>query len=286
MSRYAVVALSANDVESGFSNSVGVMTLEKPWGVAVTRSGRRLIRDAAQSRALLQKPDGSYIGAAGPPDLDMRGATDSAVDSKGRVISTRGRGGYDGKQGFVIQNADLTLAQSVLAPPGSQSGQFQNPMGVTIDAHDNIFICDTDNDRVQEYGPDGKFKAIIGAGLVKQAVKLAIDKQNNLILCDTASDRLTVLRHDADGVYRLHGHANNLPRPVSIVTDAEGRFFLRCQGENAAVALNSQFYRLPWKYTGPENNRLGSPGGLALDGKGHLLVVDTANKRILETRLP
>ncbi len=286
VSRYAVVAVSAHDVESGFSNSVGVLALEKPWGIAVTRSGRRLLRDAAQPRTVLQKPDGSVTFPAGPPDLDMRGATDAAVDSKGRIISTRGRGNPDGKQGFVIQNADLSVALRVLAPPGSASGQFQNPMGVTVDKHDNIFICDTDNDRVQEYGPDGKFKAILGAGLVKQPHKLAIDKQNNLIICDTASDRLTVLRHDADGVYRLHGHANNLPRPVSIVTDAEGRFFISCQGENAVVALNSQFYRLPWKYTGPENNRLGSPGGVALDGKGHLLVVDTANKRLLETRLP
>ena len=286
LSRYAVVALGQHDLESGFSNIAGIMTLNKPWGITVIRNARRLICDAAQSRALLQKPDGSYVGAAGPADLDMRGAIDTTIDSKGRIISTLGPGGADGRQGFVIQNADLSHVLSVLARPGSAPRQFQNPMGVTVDAHDNIFICDTDNDRVQEYGPDGKFKALIGTGLVKQPHKLAIDKQNNLIICDTALNRLTVLRHDADGVYRLHGHANNIARPVSIVVDAQGRYFISSQGENAVIALDSQFYRLPWKYTGPENHRLQSPAGLALDGKNHLLLVDTAAKRILETRLP
>ena len=286
LARYAVVTISANGLESAFSNIVGVMPLFEPWGVVVLRNGRRLIRDAQQPQAIMQKPDGSFVGLSGPAELDLRGATDVAIDSKGRIISVVGRGSAAGRQGFVIQNGDLSEAKSVLAAPGSGPGQFQNPMGVAVDAQDNIFICDTDNDRIQKYDPTGKFKAIIGLGLVKQPHKLAIDKQNNLIICDTASDRLTVLRHDTDGVYRLHGHANNLSRPVSIVTDAQGRFFISCQGENAVVALNSQFYRLPWKYTGTENSRLQSPAGLSLDGKGHLLVIDAGSKRVLETRLP
>ena len=288
--RYAVVTIGEDDKESGFSNVAGMLRLEQPWGIAMMRNGRRLIRDRQAARAVLQKPDGSFIGLAGPFDLDLRGAQDVAVDSKGRFISAIGadksRKNADAPQGFVIQNPDLSPALTALQPPGSLPQHFQNPMGVAVDSRDNIFICDTDNDRIQEYGPDGKFKAIIGVGLLKQPMKLAIDKQNNLIVCDTASDRLTVLRHDADGQYRLHGHANNLPRPVSIVTDAEGRFFVSCQGDDTVVALNSQFYRLPWKYTGTESLRLKAPAGLALDGKGNLLIVDSGNKRIVETPVP
>lgn len=180
----------------------------------------------------------------------------------------------------------MSEAQRVLAAPGSQPQHFQNPTGLAVDSRDNIFVCDSDNDRIQEYGPDGKFKAIIGVGMLNKPRKLALDKHDNLIVCDTDGDRLTVLRRDTDGVYRLHGHANNLPRPVYIVTDAEGRFFVSGEGDNSVIALNSQFYRLPWKFTGAEGFRLKAPAGLAFDGKGNLLVVDTGNRRVVETKLP
>ena len=289
LNRCAVVAVDGSGRESAFSNVVGVMRLKQPCAVAVTKGGRRVIRDRQYGQAILQKANGSFVGPAGAIGLDMRGATDVITDSKGRILSTRGQGGAGGKdaqQGFVIQNPDLSEALRVLSAPGSQPQHFQNPMGLAVDSHDNIFVCDTDNDRIQEYGPDGKFKAVIGVGLLSRPAKLAADKHDNLIVCDTGGDRLTVLRRDTDGVYRLHGHANNLPRPVYIVTDAEGRFFVSCEGDNSVIALSSQFYRLPWKFTEAEGFRLKSPSGLALDGKGNLLVVDTDNRRIVETKLP
>jgi sugar lactone lactonase YvrE len=287
--RCAVVAIAPDGKESAFSNIAGILRLKQPCAVVVTKGGRRLIRDRQYGQAILQKADGSFVGPAGAASLDMRGANDAVVDSKGRIISTKGAGGAGGKeapQGFLIQNPDLSEALRVLSSPGSQPQHFQNPTGLAVDSHDNIFLCDTDNDRIQEYGPDGKFKAVIGVGMLSSPLKLALDKHDNLIVCDTGGDRLTVLRRDTDGVYRLHGHANNLPHPVYIIMDAEGRFFVSCEGDNSVIALSSQFYRLPWKFTGAEGFRLKSPSGLALDGKGNLLVVDTGNRRVVETNLP
>ena len=317
--RYVVVSVGADNKESGFSNTASVMALQQPWAVAATSAGKRLLCDRYYGQTILQKANGNFVGLVGETKMDLRGASDLVIDSKGRILTVKGStgrsgntgntavsgniadgensgnggnsarlkgSGNEGLQGFIIRNADMTEVLRVLQPPGSQTQHFQNPMGITVDNHDNIFICDTGNDRIQEYGPDGKFKAVIGVGLLKQPMKLAIDKHDNLIICDTGSDRLTVLRHDADGIYRLHGHANNLPRPVYIVTDAEGRFFISCEGDNTVVAMNSQFYKLPWKSSGADGFRLKAPGGLALDGKGNMLVVDTGNKRVVEVRLP
>ncbi len=285
ISRYAVVAVNADGAASAFSNVVGAMKLRQPWGIAVTRTGRRILRDLEADRPILQKANGSMIGMAGPEEARFDNAFDVVVDSKGRIITTRGKSKANPLSGFVVQNADLTVAARVLNAPGSEPGHFQRPMGAAVDSQDNIFICDTDNDRIQEFSPDGKFKRVVGEGLVKQPMKLAVDRHDNLIICDTANDRLTVLRKDADKIYRLHGHANNLPRPMYIILDADGRFFVSCQGDHSIALLNNQFYRLQWAYNGPSTAPLQAPRGLAIY-QGHLIVVDGGNPRVLETPLP
>lgn len=300
VSRYAVVAVSPEGVASAFSNVAGAMKLRQPWGIAATQTGRRILRDRELDRPILQKANGSMIGMAGPENSRRDNACDVIVDSKGRIITTFGKSQIissagasasstasiaGATTGFTIQNADLSLAVRVLPPPGSEPGRFQRPTGVAVDSQDNIFICDTDNDRIQEFAPDGKFKRVIGEGLVRQPMKLAIDKHDNLIVCDTANDRLTVLRKDTDKIYRLHGHANNLPRPVYIAIDPEGRFFVSCQGDHSIALLNNQFYRVQWAYTGPAGAPLLEPRGLAIH-QGHLLVIDGGNPRVLETVIP
>ena len=304
INRYAVVSVSAEGMASAFSNVAGAMKLRQPWGIAATPTGRRILRDREQDRPILQKANGSMIGMAGPEDLRRDNACDVVVDSKGRIITTFGKSRNTtagstslatgasstastsgATSGFTIQNADLSLVVRVLPPPGSEPGHFQRPTGVAVDSQDNIFICDTDNDRIQEFAPDGKFKRVIGEGLVRQPMKLAVDKHDNLIVCDTANDRLTVLRKDTDKVYRLHGHANSLPRPVYIAIDPEGRFFVSCQGDHSIALLNNQFYRVQWAYTGPVGAPLLEPRGLAIH-QGHLLVIDGGNPRVLETVIP
>ena len=293
VSRYVVVAVNEEGIASAFSNVVGTMQLRQPWGIATTKTGRSILRDQKLDRLILQKANGSIIGMAGPDELRRDNACDVVVDSKGRIITTFGKSRNNPTAdsatgtgaGFTIQNADLSLDKRILMPTGSEPGHFQRPTGVAVDSQDNIFICDTDNDRIQEFAPDGRFKRVIGEGLIKQPMKLAIDKRDNLIICDTANDRLTVLRKDADKVYRLHGHANNLPRPVYIVTDPDGRFFVSCQGDHSVALLNSQFYRVQWTYTGPSSAPLQDPRGLAIY-QNHLLIVDGGNPRVLETPMP
>ena len=95
------------------------MRLKQPCAVVVTKGGRRLIRDRQYGQAILQKANGSFVGLAGAVGLDMRGANDVVMDSKGRILSTKGAGGAGGKdapQGFVIQNCGLERGCSAYCP--------------------------------------------------------------------------------------------------------------------------------------------------------------------------
>src|SRR5713101_5592106 len=41
--------------------------------------------------------------------------------------------------------------------PGDQSGQFNTPHSIAVDAHDNIYVADRGNRRIQVFDTDGKF---------------------------------------------------------------------------------------------------------------------------------
>ena len=40
---------------------------------------------------------------------------------------------------------------------GNQDGQFETPCGMNLDSSNNLFVCDTDNNRVQQFSLDGRF---------------------------------------------------------------------------------------------------------------------------------
>ncbi|XP_070546699.1 tripartite motif-containing protein 3-like [Ptychodera flava] len=44
---------------------------------------------------------------------------------------------------------------------GKQSGQFRYPEGLAVDKQDNVYVCDTDNDRIQKFDREGKFVCCI-----------------------------------------------------------------------------------------------------------------------------
>jgi len=41
--------------------------------------------------------------------------------------------------------------------PGDQPGQFNTPHSIAVDAHDNIYVADRGNRRIQVFDTDGKF---------------------------------------------------------------------------------------------------------------------------------
>jgi tripartite motif-containing protein 71 len=45
---------------------------------------------------------------------------------------------------------------------GEELGKFKNPMDVSIDRNDNVFVVDTNNHRIQEFSTNGVFKNVYG----------------------------------------------------------------------------------------------------------------------------
>ena len=53
--------------------------------------------------------------------------------------------------------ADGDLIKDWGTVTGNGAGQFKNPQGVAVDSSGNVYVADTDNDRIQKFSSDGTY---------------------------------------------------------------------------------------------------------------------------------
>jgi DNA-binding beta-propeller fold protein YncE len=284
--RYAVTAIGEDGRESGFSNIAGAMHFVKPWGIVVTKDGKRYIRDAQYGQAALQRADGNTVGLVGSVHYHFEGSYDIALDSKGRLLSAKWGDGYDPNPGFRVQGKDLNLVVDYRRPEGSAPGQFSKPMGIAANSKDHIFVADTGNDRVQEFTPDGKFVRVIGDGELLTPMKVAFDKQDRLYVADSVRNRIAVFTPDASGEYKLtNSLTGGIKEPAYVAVDDLGRVFASTN-RVAGVYMFDTEGKVAWTYRGTDTEPIPTPRGLAFDGKGNLLIVDASSQRVHTVQLP
>jgi hypothetical protein len=286
--RFAVTTLST-DRESAFSNVAGVMNLQRPWGIAVRKDGKRYVRDAHYGQAILQKPDGSFVGLVGSVHYHFEGSYDIAIDSRGRLVSAKWGDGYDPNPGFRVQDEKLNLVVDYRKPTGKEPGQVNGPMGVGTDSRDHIFIADTNNHRIQEFTPDGKFVQVIADRQVAFPMKVAFDRQDRMYVADSKNNRVAIFERQPDGTYKLlKGLLGGIKEPCYVAVDERGRIFVstnRVSGVYMFDGLNGPEKPI-WEWHGTKDDELYCPRGLAFDGKGNLLVVDESTRRVRSVKLP
>ena len=75
---------------------------------------------------------------------------------------------------------------------GSQDGQFNPPRGLLVGSSDNLLVCDSGNNRVQQFSLDGRFT---GKSITRLSKPVAITK--------APDGRILVVSHDEREVYIL-----------------------------------------------------------------------------------
>jgi uncharacterized protein (TIGR03663 family) len=139
--------------------------------------------------------------------------------------------------------------QLVMGGVGSADGQLNAPSDVAVDAEGNIYVADTNNNRISKYTPDGEFVAAAGGfgsdiGL-NQPWSMAVALDGTVYVADTWNHRVVVLNGDLEEI----GGWGFGSEEIGAGTDPE------------------RFY-------GPREI------GITIDG--NVLLVDTGNKRVIE----
>jgi sugar lactone lactonase YvrE len=165
--------------------------------------------------------------------------------------------------------AQIAFADSTQIAIGSG---LRYPAAVAIDGAENVYVADTQNDRVVEFPAGGGNPIQIGSGM-KSPYGVAVDGAGNVFIADSHNNRI-VRVPAGGGTQTTVGSGFNEPDGVAV--DSAGNVFvadsLHDQIERVAAGSGTQ----TTLYSG-----LAHPQGVAVDGAGNLFIADTLDNRVL-----
>ena len=200
-----------------------------------------------------------------------------ATDSRGRIIVTDP--GAEGVHIFDFVQRKYKFIQHV----GRDGTGMRTPQCVAVDAHDNIYVTDSDAGEIFVFEPDGKFQHVLGnlkrhEGYFKRPTGIAVDSTaQRIYVTDTLRDKVFVL--DMQGqVLQTFGEEGSANGQFNLPTE------LRLDGPNLLVvdAMNfrvqafdrSGRFQFSIGQIGDGTGAIFRPKAVSVDSEGDLYVVD------------
>jgi DNA-binding beta-propeller fold protein YncE len=206
-----------------------------------------------------------------------------------RIVATNAEGATYGQDVRFITTAVPTFNLAI-GSSGSGSGQLNRPTGVAVDSTGNLWVADTENNRIEKFNAEGKYIGQFGTkgsgnGQFNKPQDLAFSG-SNLWVTDSGNHRLQ--KFNAEGKYLEQlGSEGTGPgqfiEPYG-VTIAEGHIWVSDAGDDRLVEFNSM-----GKYTrevhgagygGSLTGEVNNPTGIASGPDGQIWVADTGNNRV------
>ncbi|GAA2795505.1 NHL domain-containing protein [Crossiella cryophila] len=292
--------------------------LDSPAGLARDAAGNTYVAEYWGSRVRKIAPDGVISTVAGTgqfgsgPDGGPATATQLqtphglAIDSKGNlylsdylasrvrkvspqgVISTvagTGAYGYGGDGG--------PAAQSVL----------NGPSGLAVDKADNLYIADTDNNRIRRITADGRINTVAGTGAPGTETDrltaprgVVVTATGILYIADTGNNRVQLKEPTSPYARPVAGQGapfqaiKELNGPRGVGLDPGGNIYIADTGNNRVLALTAQLKARVQAGDGTAGfagdggqglvARVSAPGAVLTDGSSHLFLADRDNHRV------
>lgn len=172
---------------------------------------------------------------------------------------------------------------------GTGNGQFSLPMGVAIDSAGNVYVADSQNNRIQKFDAIGNFLATWGTagtgnGQFVEPSAIATDSARNVYVADTGNQRIQKFTSTGAylGQWGSRGTGNGqFEDPFGVAADNSGNVYVTDAGNNRVQKFTSAgTYLSQWGGFGSGNGQLNDPTGIATNRSGNVYVADTLNSRI------
>jgi len=248
--------------------------LNWPQGIAVDGAGNFYISEVSGNRVRKVTPDGTirtvagngnqgYSGDNGPAtSAELNYPTDLALDATGNLY-------ISDDWNNVVRKVDLTGTITTVAGNGIQGyggdngpatrAELYYPQGLAIDAAGNLYISDTDNDRIRKVDLTGTITTVVGNGsqgyggdngpatsaVLYYPESMAFDGVGNLYFVDSATRR--VRKVDVSDTPSLTFAATNVgstssdsPQAVTLenIGNAALTFPIPSSGNNPTITSN------------------------------------------------
>ena len=163
----------------------------------------------------------------------------------------------------------------------TDDGKVHCPQGVAIDASGNVYVADTNNDRIQKFASDGTFimkwgEDGSGDGEFHYPKGVAADNSGNVYVVDSWNN--CIQKFGSDGTFITKwGPAGNFGDPCGITVDSSGNVYVADpDNENIQKFGSDGTFIRKW-YSSPGGGWLHYPYGVVIDASGTVFVVDSGN---------
>jgi peptidylamidoglycolate lyase len=139
-------------------NSWGDSLFIMPHGLTVDNESNVWVTDVGLHQLFKFNHDGKLLmklgeaKVAGNDSLHFNKPTDIAIAKDGSFYVSDGYG-----NSRVIKFSATGKYLFEWGKKGNGEGEFDIPHGITIDKNDNVFVADRENNRIQEFDPNGRF---------------------------------------------------------------------------------------------------------------------------------
>ena len=166
---------------------------------------------------------------------------------------------------------------------GTGFGLFRFPQGPSLAPNSEVYVADSQNNRIQRFTPSGTFISAfgtLGAGNANFNLPVATDIDQgtgHVYVADQQNNRIK--KHTATGTF-VTAWAVNFPSDVAvdpvtgdvIVTELLSNLVKRFSSAGA--------FQFSWGGTGIGNGQFRNPSGVTVDPSGDIYVTDQANNRV------
>ena len=165
---------------------------------------------------------------------------------------------------------------------GFGPGQFDSPAGVAVDRAGNVYVADSNNNRVQKFSSTGRFIrqwGSMGDGLLRGPTDVAVDPQGTVYVVDSRNRK--VQKFSSTGAFLgKWGSPKASPRgessfehPSEIAVDREGRVYVVGDlGDEIQIFARDGTFITQWEGDS-WRQRIGySPRAIATDNQNHVYV--------------
>jgi DNA-binding beta-propeller fold protein YncE len=205
----------------------------KPKGMCRDRAGDIVLVEPHYSRVNFFSPEGKLVAQFG-----VKGTNVGQLGMpRAAVVNSRG-------ELYVCEYTDSERVQHFTAHGekclgswgrlGEKPGEFSRAEGLGIDAHDNIYVADSCNHRIQVFDGDGRFlrqygRAGTGPGEFSYPYDVRIDATGLQFVCEFGNSRVQIL-DSHDQTLEILGVPGGAPgqfsNPWSMALDSKGNLYV------------------------------------------------------------
>lgn len=309
-------ALSGTGEVGSTDGSGTLASFRSPIGAAIDASGNIYVADSGSDKIRKIAPDGvttTFAGSGTRGSADGSAATASfnspmavALDASGNVYVADSANHKIRK----ITPAGVVSTLAGLGTAGFENGastvaRFYFPSGVAVDASGNVYVADTNSQRIKKITPSGVVSTFAGSGAVGAGDYtgvsatfnfprgIAIDASGNLYVGDVDSNKIRKI-NTAGRVSTLAGNTSSgdvdgstvtarFARPSELAIDASGAVYVadRDNSKIKKISPTGVVTTLSGGITdGDVRESFSSPSGVGVDSSGNVYVADAGNGKV------